>query len=423
MPVPQPHRIVILGAGFGGLRTALELLKRRVRLGNATVTLIDANEEHVYTPLLYEVAMGCLELPEEDAACALRGSASIPYAANPYLHRKDEKIRFVRGRIEGIDWETRAVRLAGQAAVPFDDVVLATGGEAATYGVPGVETRAVRMKTLEDGLTIRRHIAQALEYLEEKKRTCLDVVVVGGGPNGCEGAAELAFSLRRMVHAGRIKTGCFSITLADADPTILGMFSPRMRALALARLASLGVRVKTNVKVLEIKSEGVVLPTGLLPANVVIWAAGMKPRAAVKEWGFPVDGGGFVQVDATLAVQNLAHAWALGDCALIKHPVTGARIPALAQAASKQAATLAENITRILERKPTVTYLPPAKWATVVPLGGAWAVADLGILHLTRWPGYVCRKAADLFYFVSVLPLRDALRLWARGLGGFLRVR
>lgn len=423
MPVPHPHRIVILGAGFGGLRTALELLKRRVRLGHATITLIDANAEHVYTPLLYEVAMGCLGTGEENAACVLRNSASLPYAENPHLHRKDEKIHFVRGRIEGIDWSAHTVRLAGQESIPFDDIVLATGGEAATFGISGVETHAVRMKTLEDALSIRHHIAQALQDLEGKKHACLNIVVVGGGPNGCEAASELAFSLQRMVRAERIPNGCFSITLADASPTILGMFSPCMRAISLARLTALGVQVKTNMNVLEIKKEGVVLLDGLMSADVVVWAAGMKPRAAVKEWGFPVDEKGFVQVDATFAVQNTPRAWALGDCASIKHPVTGARVPALAQAASKQAAALAENITRVLERKPTVNYVPPAKWNTVVPLGGAWAVADLGIVHLTGWVGYACRKIADVSYFVSVLPVRPALRLWLRSLGGFLRIR
>lgn len=423
MSVPHAHRIVILGAGFGGLRTALELLKRRVRLGNATITLVDANAQHVYTPLLYEVAMGCLESKTEDATCALCEGACLLYANNPYLHRKDEKIRFVQGRVEGIDWDAHLVRLEGRDPLEFDDIILAVGGESATFSIPGVEKHTVGMKTLEDALNIHRHIASAVEDLKNKKRNCLDLVVVGGGPNGCEASAELGFSLQRMAREGRIPHGCFSVTLVDASPNILGMFSPRTRALALDRLAGLGVQVKTDKKVLEIKAEGVVLPDGLLPASVVVWAGGMKPRAFVKEWGFPVDDRGFVQVDATFAVQNIPHAWALGDCALIKHPVTGARVPALGQAAAKEAATLAENITRILERKPTITFLPPAKWATIVPLGGAWAVADLGIIHLTGWPGYACRKAADLFYFFSILPVRVAGRLWVRGLAGFFRLR
>lgn len=422
MPVPQPHRIVILGAGFGGLRTALELLKRRVRLGNATITLIDAGEEHVYTPLLYEVAMGCLEQPEENASCTLRDCASLPFAKNPYLHRKDKKLAFKRGRVEGIDWTERFVRLAGGEQVGFDDLVLAVGGEAATFGVPGVAEHAVKMKTLEDAMVIRRRIAAALDDLEKNKRKCLNLVVVGAGPNGCEGAAELAFSIRRMVRERRIAPSCYTVTLADAGPEILGMFRPKTRALAMKRLAALGVVVKPNVKATAITPEGVTLASGLMSADVVVWAGGMKPRADVKAWGFPVDDKGFVLCDATFAVKDLPRVWALGDAALLKHPVTGARVPALAQAASKEAALLAENIVRIMDRKATINFVPPATWNTVVPLGGAWAVADLGAVHFTGWIGYGCRKAADLFYFLSVLPWRQAFKLWTCGLSGFARL-
>ncbi len=421
MPLPPPHKIVIIGAGFGGLRTALELLKRRARLGNTFVTLIDAHQEHVYTPLLYEVAMGCLESDEASAICALRSSASLPYAENPYLHRKDDRLRFVHGQVEGIDWEQRIVKIPSGESVAFNDIVLAVGGEIATFGIPGIREYAVCMKTLENAFAIRRRIASVLKDVREGRRHCLDVVVVGGGPNGCEGAGELARYLSRLARQGDIPSGCFSVTIVEAGAEILQMFSPRMRAMARRRLAELGIAVRTNVRVREVKSNSIVLPDGELLADVIVWAAGMKPRDAVKAWGFPTDERGFVLADATFAVQGKEHAWALGDCAFLRHPASGIRIPALAQAASKQASTLAENIARTLERKPTVNYIPPARWNTVVPLGGPWAVADLGFVHITGLIGYSLRKAADLLYFLSILPLRRALPFWWHGLRVFLQ--
>ncbi len=421
MPLPPPHRIVILGAGFAGLRTGLELLKRRARLGAAEVTLVDANDEHTYTPLLYEVAMGCLESDETAAIRQMRDGAALAYADNPFLHRKDGQLKFVQARVTGVDWEARAVQLDGKPALPFDDVVLAVGGETNGFNVPGIEEHALSMKTLQDALRIRNRLSSAFADMRSGSTPSLNVVIVGGGPNGVEAAGELTHYLRGMVSKGAIPANRFQVTLVEAGKEVLGMFAPQMRALCARRLQALGVTVKTAQRVKEIRVDGVVTEEGVLPSSVTVWAGGMKPRALVKDWGFPTDEKGFVPADATFAVQGMPRAWALGDAAFLTHPTTKARVPALAQAAAKEAAVLAENITRTLERKPTVNYVPPAKWNTVVPVGGAWAVADLGFMRITGILGYACRKAADLLYFVSILPPVDAVRFWLRGTKAFFR--
>ncbi len=399
----------------------MELLKRRPRLGAAEVTLVDANSEHTYTPLLYEVAMGCLESDEAAAIRQMRDGAALAYADNPLLHKKDGRVKFVQARVTGVDWEARTVSLEGKDALPFDDIVLAVGGETNGFNVPGVEEHALSMKTLLDALRIRNRLSASFRSLLDGASSSLDVVVVGGGPNGVEAAGELTHYLRGMVRKGKIPANRFRVTLVEAGKEILGMFSPQTRVLALRRLEHLGVTVKTGQRVKEIRVDGVQTEEGFVPASVIVWAGGMKPRAVVKDWGFPTDEKGFVLADATFAVKGLPRGWALGDAAFLTHPTTGARVPALAQAAAKEAAVLAENITRTLERKPTITYAPPAKWQTVVPVGGAWAVADLGFVQIPGWVGYACRKAADLMYFCSILPPMDAFRFWLRGTKAFFR--
>lgn len=421
MPLPPPHRIVILGAGFAGLRTALELLKRRARLPAAEVILVDANDEHTYTPLLYEVAMGCLESDETAAIRQMRDGAALAYADNPFLHRKDGRLKFIQARVTGVNWETHTVSLEGKDALPFDDVVLAVGGETNTFNVPGVSEHSLSMKTLMDALRIRNRLSAAFRALTSDPQSSLDVVIVGGGPNGVEAAGELTHYLRGMVSKGKVPANRFRVTLIEAGKEILGMFGPQMRALCLRRLEHLGVTVKIGQRVKEIRADGVQTEEGFTPSAVTVWAGGMKPRALVKDWGFPVDEKGFVLADATFAVKDLPHAWALGDAAFLTHPTTHARVPALAQAAAKEAAVLAENMTRTLERKPTVAYIPPAKWQAVVPVGGAWAVADLGFMRITGFFGYASRKAADLMYFLSVLPPKEAILFWLRGTKTFLR--
>lgn len=415
----EAHRIVIVGAGFAGLRTALELAKRRARLKQSEITLIDRNAAHVYTPLLYEVASGELDEPSKACVGELRSGVCVQFEEYVNIVKK-KNIRFRRDEVVGIDAEEKIVRTKSGEAIAYDDLVIATGTETATYGVPGVAEHARAMKTLRDAFHVRERVYSFIRAYKAGTEARISIVVAGGGATGVEFASETAHFFQRLVAIGIVQTADYRITLVESAPDVLLMFPPYMRAKARERLVRLGVTVRTETKLKEAKAGSVVLAgvDGTAreeDADVVVWAAGIKPLASAKEWGLPVDEKGYVKIDATFAVEGMKNVHALGDCVSIIHPKTKAKVPALAQVAVREAGIVAENIARHLERKMPMSWTPPERWVTVVPMGGRYALADFGWFQLCDGPAYVARKAADLLYFLSILPPREAWKMWREG--------
>jgi NADH dehydrogenase len=200
-----------------------------------------------------------------------------------------------------------------------------------------------------------------------------------------------------------------------------------VRERALKRLDRLGVEVMTGTKVTKVEPGRACLAIEgdgedcVREADVVVWAGGIRAPDVVKRLRLPVDAKGWIAIDPTFAVKGTEGIWALGDAVSYLHPRTGLRVPALAQAAVREASVVAENVTRLLERRLPITWTPPEYWMTVTPMGGRYAIADLGKAVLGDVPGYVARKVADLLYFTSILPLSRALPAWARGARTYLK--
>jgi len=421
MPQPHPHRVVILGAGFAGLRVALELEKRCARMGTCDITLIDRGPHHVYWSLLYEVCTG-LENTAGEECDDLEAGICVRMEEYVSILRK-KHIRFLRGEAVGLNAETREVMLANGTRVPYDDVVTAIGTGTATFNIPGVEEHAFTMKSVEHALTIRKRLGEFLAAYTHGTEARISVLVAGAGATGTEFSAELGNFFHRLVQSGILRPSDFEIRLVEAGPDILSMCGPSIRSRARERLQALGVTIMTDTKVTKLEEGKITLAvkagdqeeTNVYEADVVVWSGGIKPHAAIKALGLPTDEKGFVLVEPTFEVKGMPNAYALGDCAAIVHPASGKRVPALAQAAVKEAAIVAENIVRALERKGLMTWTPPERWITVVPLGGKYAIADFGSFHLWGIVGFAVRKAADLLYFLSILPPVPAFKLWAKG--------
>lgn len=422
----EPHRIVVVGGGFAGLRTAIELEKRRARIKDCSITLVDRRPCHAYTPLLYEVSSGELTSSDSAAADTLRAGASVRFDTYAGLARR-KHVRYVPGDVVGIDHDKRSVRLSDGREIPYDDVVVAVGIETATYGIPGAESFALLLKTMDDALRIRERLAALLAELRSGTRKQVRVVVAGAGPTGVEFSCEAMHYLRRLVTDGELASADeIEWTLLDAAKDVLVASSPCVRARARSRLGELGIRVMTGARIKEVRSNAVVATfedgtVGTVEADLIVWTAGVRPFAAPKDWGLPTDARGYVRVERSFAVAEWKNAYALGDCAAFEHPRTRERVPSLAQAAVREAGIVAENIARHLERKAPTLWNPPERWVTVVPMGGTYAVADFGRFCVPGAFGYAVGKLADAGYFLSILPVRAAWRLWRYGARAFAK--
>ena len=420
----KQHRILILGGGFAGLNTALELTKRFRHVDGYEIVLIDRHPEHLYTPLLYEVASGCLEDNGRVCRGSLKEGATIGFES--FIKMTGSRVRFHPGELQSIDTVKNLVRLKDQDDLSYDTLVIALGSETNCYGIPGLEQYAYAMKSLREAYRIRARLHDFLERCEQGKERCLDVVIGGAGATGTELAAELAHFFGRLTRTGQLQKKNWSLRLVEMGPQILNTFSPRVRERAMRRLKQLGVQILTDTKIEEVHDRTIRLSTKTggpetTEADVVVWCGGIQPARMLKQTRLPLGPKGHVVVDGTFLVAGYDSVFALGDCAQFQDPHTKEFVPPLAQAAIAQSKQLAENIWHHVHHKPLHAWHPPHTWRTILPLGGAYAVSDLGVTVMQGKLGYALRRFVDFLYLYQLLPVRDAFRIWFEGVKVYLK--
>ena len=291
------------------------------------VTLVDRNPYHLFAPLLYQVATG--GLPDEDIAYSIRGA--IP------------GVDFRRGEVVRMDLAAKTLRLDDGTVMPWDDLVIATGSVGTTFGVPGVAEHALQMKSIRQAREIRDRLLATYEEVDNghKPKEHLRVIVVGGGPTGVEvtgAVAELQRTMRREFP--RIADAAH-VTLVEAGPRILPMFTEKSSAHAKEELEELGASVKINAAVDRMYPTDVHLKSGeVLVAGTIIWAAGV---AAPPEWtGLGLaDRSNRLRVNEMLQLDD--HAWVIGDTANFEGP-DGRPLPMVAPVAMQMGRHVAAQI-------------------------------------------------------------------------------
>ncbi len=386
---PRP-RVVIVGAGFGGLTAAQRIARRRVQ-----VTVVDRKNHHTFQPLLYQVATAGLS-PGEIAApirSILRAHSNLEVLLEEVVDFRLDKKQVI----------------TKEQALDYDFLVIASGATHAYFGHEEWEALAPGLKTIEDALEIRRRVLLAFELAERQTvadRSPLQFVVVGAGPTGVELAGTLAeIAHHALNHEFRkIDPQKTRILLIEGGPRVLAAYSEELSRKAEAQLRRLGVEVRTSHMVTRIEPGAVWVGDERIPSPVVLWAAGVAASPLGRKLGVPVDRAGRVLVQPDLSIPGHPEVFVIGDLAALNDE-NGRLLPGVAQVAIQQGDWVADTIARDLENQPRRNFHYHDK-GSLATIGRAAAVAQFGKFEMS---GYFAWLAWLFIHILFLIGFRNRL--------------
>jgi NADH dehydrogenase len=385
----QPHRVVIVGAGFGGLETAFGLAGALVQ-----ITLIDRRNHHLFQPLLYQVATASLATSE---------------IAWPVRHvlRDRKEVTTLFATVGGIDAIGHRVLLDDGDIVPYDTLVLATGARHAYFGHDEWEPFAPGLKTLEDATTLRRRILVAFERAEretdpERRAALLTFVIIGAGPTGVELAGTIAELAQHTLPPDfrNIDTHKARVVLIEAGPRVLAGFADDLSAYAQKSLQEIGVEVMLGQAVTECSADGVMYGDKRLDARTIIWAAGVRASPAAEWLSAPADRAGRLQVEPNLTVPGHPDIFAIGDTVVIKDP-DGNPVPGIAPAAKQQGGYVAAAIKARLNGNASGPFVYKHA-GSLAQIGKRKAVIDFGKFKLRGTIAWWIWGIAHIYFLIGL---------------------
>src|SRR6267378_2005462 len=395
----QTPRVVIIGAGFGGLEAAKKLCCEAVR-----VTVIDRTNYHLFQPLLYQVATAALS--PADIAAPVRAILS-----------KCENMEVILAEVQSIDVNAKKVKMV-DGEIDYDFLIVATGARHSYFGHPEWERLAPGLKSLEDAVEIRRRILLAFEYAEKisapaARAAALTFVIIGGGPTGVEMAGAIAeiarYTLARDFR--HIDPSSARVVLIESEPQVLAAFPEDLRTSALQQLRDLGVEIRTGVHATDLTEDGLKVGNEFIPCRVKIWAAGNNASFVGKSLGAPVDRVGRVIVNDDLTIPGHPEVQVIGDLANFSHQ-TGEPLPGVSPVAMQQGRHAARNILRTIrgEKPKPFRYFDKGSMATI---GRHKAVADLKFFHLSGLPAWLAWLFVHIIFLVGFRNRLLVLFQWA----------
>jgi len=419
-----PHKVLVLGGGFGGYtaaQTLCDLIRNRDDVG---VMVISRENFFTFWPMVPGVIGSDVNIG--NIAQALR---------RPLIQAGAS---FRRAGLKDIDFEKRCVA-ADDREFPYDHLVLALGGEPNFFGIPGVEEHSLTMRGLGDALRIRDRVIERFEeatMAREVPDSKLTFVVIGGGATGVEVASEIHALIHEALAPDypNIDVNRVRIVLLEAGPDILKELDPTLRRAARTKLLSRRIEVITRVRAREVMADRVVLDNGreILTENVV-WTAGNRPNAKLEDLGLPLTERDGVIVDEYLRVPDRPGVWAIGDSAAIPHQ-DGEVVPPTAQAAVQEGQAVARNVLRTIDETDELEPFAYRPLGQLVELGSRFAVNEVmgvrfsGLLAALFWravylfklesPQNRAQVAADwllsVFFRPAVTQIRDLVDEEAR---------
>lgn len=388
--LPDRHRVVIAGAGFGGLETVYQLAGAPV-----TITIVDRRNHHLFQPLLYQVATASLATSE------------IAWPVRHLLRGRPE-VTTLLATVTGIDANARRVLLDDGGSLPYNTLILATGARHAYFGHDEWEPFAPGLKTLEDATTIRRRILLAFELAEresdpQKRNALLTFVVIGGGPTGVELAGTIAELAKVTMPPDfrNIDTRTARVVLIEAGPRVLPAFSEDLSAYAQSSLERIGVEVVLGKPVSDCTAEGVVYGGEKLASKTIIWAAGVRASPAAEWLGVRADRAGRLIVSADLTVPGHPEIFAIGDTAAIT-AADGMPVPGIAPAAKQQGRHVAGIVKARLQGDTSSKPFHYKHSGNLAQIGKKRAVIDFGWIKMRGALAWWIWGVAHIYFLIGL---------------------
>ena len=392
-------RIIVVGAGFGGLTAAQNLARLPVQ-----VTVVDRKNHHTFQPLLYQVATAGLS-PGEIAA-PIR-----------WILRAHSNIKVLLEEVQEFNLKSHSV-VTNEAILPYDYLVVAAGASHAYFGHPEWEPLAPGLKTIEDALEIRRRVLLAFELAERQTANGapefpLNFVVVGGGPTGVELAGTLAeISHHVLANEFRaISPARTRILLLEGGPRVLATYSEDLSRKAEDQLKRLGVEVHTSNVVTRIEPGAVMVGETRIPAAVVLWAAGVAASPLGRKLGVPVDRAGRVLVQPDLSIPDHPEVFVIGDLASLQDE-HGKVLPGVAPVALQQGKWVAKTIARDLEHQPRRNFHYNDK-GSLATIGRAAGVAQFPKFSLSGYFAWLAWLFIHIFFLIGFRNRLIVMIQWA----------
>src|SRR6266571_2257862 len=380
-------RVIIIGAGFGGLEAAKQLCNEPVR-----VTVIDRTNYHLFQPLLYQVASAALS--PADIAAPIRSVLS-----------KARNIEVVLAEVRSVDVNARTVCTI-ESKMSYDYLIVATGSRHSYFGHAEWEKLAPGLKSLEDAVEIRRRILMAFEYAEKTENqaartAAMTFVIVGGGPTGVEMAGAIAEIARYTLAKDfrHIDPSHSRVILVEGEPRVLAAFPEDLSASAMKQLQQLGVELRTGVHAKNLTEAGLDLNAEFVPCRVKIWAAGNNASFVGKTLSTPVDRSGRVLVNEDLTISGHPEVQVIGDLANFSYK-EGKPLPGLAPVAIQQGKHAAGNVLAMIGGEKPLRFWYRDK-GTLATIGRNRAVADLNTMHLSGFFAWLAWLFVHIFFLIG----------------------
>lgn len=401
--------VVIVGGGFGGVRAALDLARYKHDLG---VVIIDKNGFHSYPADYYKLLSPSRDHKEHFGPAKFRlmfSSVSIPLYE---IFEGYENVEILTDEVVGFDVGQNIVNLSSGNSVKYDWLVIAAGSVTNFYDIPGLRSRALEFKTTADSLNVRNAVDEIFE--RKGKKDPINIVIGGGGFTGVEVASELVgYADNLSVTHGHPRESV-SVSIVEASPTLLGPLSDWAKLKTDARLKKLGVKIFLTDPVVDVRDGAMRLKSGKeINFDVLVWTAGVKANPISEKISGIELNRGCVVVDESLNAKEVKNIFVIGDMGFCigfdQKPM-----PMTSQTSISQGRYVAYSIKRQLRGRKILKY-HPRKSRFIMPLGGKYAIMDLGVVRFSGLMPWLLKRFVALKYFLSILSFRKAIKIWLYG--------